>query len=73
MRAFYKRIAAKIKQGTPLENWVFVSLFTLAGFLVIACGLKQEINFTFIAVGLVTSSLSSLILVEKFKKWIQKL
>jgi hypothetical protein len=55
-----------------LENWVFVSLFTLAGFLVIACGLKQEINFTFIAIGLVTFSLSSLILVKRFKKWIEK-
>jgi hypothetical protein len=56
----------------PLETWVFIAIFALAGFLVIACGVNQEgLSFVHTVAGLVTISLGSLIFVGKFKRWVE--
>ena len=57
----------------PLENWVFVTIILAAGFLVVTCGLKHEVNYLLITVGLATSSFSSLVLSKKFKEWLAKI
>ena len=58
----------------PLESWVFIAIFALAGFLVIACGLNQEeLSFAFTVAGITTISFGSLIFVKKFKKWVESL
>ena len=60
--------------GMPLETWVFVAILVLAGFLVITCGLKEaELSFAFIAVGITTASLSSLVLVRRFRKLLSRI
>jgi hypothetical protein len=58
----------------PLETWVFVTIFALAGFLVIACGFNQaELSLAFTVAGITTISFGSLIFVKKFKKWVESL
>jgi hypothetical protein len=57
----------------PLETWVFVSIFALAGFLVIACGIQQEMSFAFLLAGLTTISCGSLIFVKKVRKWLESI
>jgi len=56
-----------------LETWVFIAICALAGFLVIACGFGKELSFAFIAVGVTTISFGSLIVVKRFRKWLEKI
>jgi hypothetical protein len=64
----------KKKMGLSLETWVFVAILVLAGFLVITCGLKEpELSFAFIAVEITTASLSSLVLVRRFRKLLSRI
>jgi hypothetical protein len=58
----------------PLETWVFIAIFVLAGFLVITCGLQEsELSLVFVAAGTITTSFSSLVLVRKFKKFVERI
>jgi hypothetical protein len=60
--------------GVPLEIWVFVAIFALAGFLVILCGLNHaELNLVFVTTGLAIISLGSLALNKKIKEWLKNI
>jgi hypothetical protein len=70
---FYKSIELKGTWRMPLETWVFVAIFALAGFLVIACGYQQELSLAFTVFGLLTISLTSLVLIKRFREWLEKI
>jgi hypothetical protein len=57
----------------PLETWVFVAIFVLAGFLVIACGYQQEPSLAFTVFGLSTISFASLVISKRFREWLEKI
>jgi hypothetical protein len=57
----------------PLETWVFVAIFVLAGFLVITCGLQEaELSLALIAVGTIIASFSSIVLFKKIRKLLSR-
>lgn len=56
-----------------METWVFVAIFALAGFLVIAYGYQQELSLAFTVFGLSTISFTSLVLSERFREWLKKI
>jgi hypothetical protein len=54
-----------------METWVFSSIFVLVGLLVITCGLKEaELCFVFIVAGATIASLSSIVVLKKFRNWL---
>ncbi len=56
----------------PLEPWVFIAIFGLAGFLIFVCGINQSgLNLAFTVAGIATASFSSLILNNRFKRWLE--
>jgi hypothetical protein len=57
-----------------LEAMVFVAILVLSGFLVITCGLKEaELSLAFIAAVTITASFSSLVLVRRFRKLVERI
>jgi LPXTG-motif cell wall-anchored protein len=76
-RRFYAIIYKQknlLLSGMPLETWVFITIFVLAGSLVIAFGLNQaELSLAFTIAGLATISFGFLIFVKKIKKWVERL
>jgi hypothetical protein len=60
--------------GIPVETWVFIAIFVLAGFLVITCALQQaELSFALIVAGLITAGFSSFAVSKRFRKLIESI